>query len=137
MKKASVVVIAALVVLLAIPASTLYAQSEGTWFKVPFPFVVADKQMPAGYYHVESLYWNAVAIQRSGGNVGVITQCQPTTVPNGGEPTLIFRKYGHRYFLSEARLPRMDSGRKFYVTREELEIAGKLPRPENVEVAAK
>lgn len=120
MKKSSVTVLA-LMVLLAIPASTVYAQSEGKWFKVPFPFVVADKQMPAGYYHVESLYWNAVGIQRSGGNAGVITQCQPTTVPSGAAPKLIFHRYGHRYFLAEARLPNMDSGRKFHVTREELE----------------
>jgi hypothetical protein len=48
MKKLSVSVLV-LMVLLAIPASRLYAQSEGTWFKVPFPFVVAAKEMPAGY----------------------------------------------------------------------------------------
>ena len=136
MKKLSVIVLA-VVVLLAIPASTLYAQSEGTWFKVPFQFVVADKQMPAGYYHVESLNWNAVGIQRSGGNLGVITQSQPTALPSGGEPKLIFHKYGHRYFLAEARLPRMDTGRKFYTTKEEIEIASKMSKPENIEVAAK
>ncbi len=136
MKKASVIILA-LMVLLAIPASTLYAQSEGTWFKIPFPFVVAEKQMPAGYYHVESLYWNAVGIQRSGGNAGVITQCQPTTLPSGAAPKLIFHKYGDRYFLSDARLPNMDSGRKFSVTREEVEFASKLPKPENIELAEK
>ncbi len=136
MKKLSVIVVA-LAVLLVIPASSLFAQSEGTWFKVPFPFVVADKQMPAGLYHVESLYWNAVGIQRSGGNVGVITLAQPTRVPTGGEAKLIFHRYGDRYFLSEARLPRMDSGRKFYVTKEEIEMAGKQPKPNVVEVAAK
>ncbi len=136
MKKASVI-IAALVILLAIPASTLYAQSEGTWFKVPFPFVVADKQMPAGYYHVESLYWNAVGIQRSGGNASVITLAQPTRVPAGGGVKLIFHKYGDRYFLSDARLPRMDTGRKFYISQEEVELARTLPKPENVELAAK
>lgn len=136
MKKVSVIALA-LMVLLLIPARNLNAQSEGTWFKIPFPFVVADKQMPAGYYHVESLYWNAVGIQRSGGNIGVITQCQPTAALAGGAPKLIFHKYGHRYFLSEARLPNMDSGRKFSVKREEKEIASKLPKPENIEVAAK
>ena len=60
------------------------------------------------------------------------TKCQCATAPK-----LIFHRYGDRYFLSEARLPRMDSGRKFYVSREELEIASKLTKPEKVEVAAK
>jgi hypothetical protein len=135
MKKLSVIVVA-LAVLLVIPASSLFAQSEGTWFKVSFPFVVADKQMPAGLYHVESLYC-AVGIQRSGGNASVITLAQPTRVPAGGEAKLIFHRYGDRYFLSEARLPRMDSGRKFYLSREEVELASRLPEPENLELAAK
>ena len=58
-------------------------------------------------------------------------------MPTDTQPKLIFHKYGKRYFLAEARLPNMDSGRKFYVTREELKIATKLPKPENIEVAAK
>ena len=136
MKRVSVIVLA-LMALLVIPASTLYGQSEGTWFKVPFPFVVADKQMPAGQYHVQSLYWNAVAIQRSGGNAGVIRQCQPTEVPADGQPKMIFHRYGQRHFLSEVRLPRMDSGRKFYVTKEEIEVASKVPKQDNVEVAGR
>jgi hypothetical protein len=136
MKKVSVIVLA-LTFLLAMPASTLCAQSEGTWFKIPFPFVVADKQMPAGQYFIQSLYWNAVVIQQSAGKVDLITLAQSIKVPAGGESKLIFHKYGDRYFLSEARLPNMDSGRKFYATKEELEIAGKQPKPNIVEVAAK
>ncbi|SRR5581483_8161898 len=135
MRKASVTVVA-IAVLLVVPASSLFAQSEGTWFKVPFPFVVADKQMPAGLYHVESLYWNAVGIQRSGGNISVITLGQPTRVPSGGEAKLVFHRYGKRYFLAEARLPNMDSARKFYVSKQELEIAGKVSK-QRVELAAK
>lgn len=135
MKKAILTVLA-LMVTLVLP-STLCAQSEGTWFKVPFAFVVADKQMPAGQYHVESLYWNAVAIQRSGGDTGVIAQCQRTAVPAGDEPKLIFRKYGSHYFLTEVRLLNMDSGRQFYKSREEIEVAARIPKPEAVEVAAK
>jgi hypothetical protein len=136
MKKVSFIVLA-MMALLAIPTSTVFAQSDGRWFKVPFPFVVAEKQMPAGDYHVEFLYWNAVTIQRSGGNVSVIAKCQPTTVPASAAPKLIFHKYGRRYFLSEATLPNMDLGRNFYVTREEVEFASKMAKPDNIEVAAK
>ncbi len=135
MKKLSVMILG-LMVMCAFP-STLCAQSEGTWFKVPFAFVVADKPMPAGLYHVESLYWNAVAIQGSGGGAGVITQCQPTALSKGAEPKLIFRKYGRHYFLGEVRLPRMDSGRQFYRSKEEIEIAARIVQAETVEVAAK
>ena len=41
------------VALLAIPAATLYAQSTGTRFVVPFQFTAGDKVMPAGDYFVE------------------------------------------------------------------------------------
>jgi hypothetical protein len=136
MKKASGIVLV-LVVLLLVPTNTLYAQSNGMSFNVPFAFVVADRQMPAGQYHVTSLYWNAVAITVTEGKGGVITLAQPTTLPEGAEPKLIFHKYAKHYFLSEARLPGMDAGRKFYISKEEAEIAGNLPKPENVEVAAK
>jgi hypothetical protein len=136
MKKFSVSVLA-LMVLLAIPASTVYAQSEGTSFKVPFAFVVANKELPAGEYFVRSLYWNAVAIQPSQSKEGLITIARQCAMPADAQPKLIFHRYGKRYFLAEARLPNMDSGRKFYVTREELEIASQLPQPEDIEVAAK
>jgi hypothetical protein len=136
MKKASGIVLV-LMVLLLVPTSMLYAQSNGMSFNVPFAFVVADKQMPAGQYHVTSLYWNAVAILGAQGKGGVITLGQPTTLPAGAEPKLIFHKYGKQYFLSEVRLLNMHWGRKFYRTKEEIEIASKISRPDMVEVAAK
>jgi hypothetical protein len=65
-----------LVALLAVSAATLYAQPTGTWFKVPFPFTVGDKAMPAGEYFVEALYWNAVAFHRSDGKAVLVTIAQ-------------------------------------------------------------
>lgn len=135
MKKVSVIALA-FMSLLMVPA-TLCAQSDGTSFKVPFPFVVADKQMPAGQYHVTSLYWNAVGIQRAEGKGGVIVLGQPTTLPAGADPKLIFHKYGKYYFLAEVRLLNMDSGRKLYRSKEETEIAKGTSKPETVEMAAR
>jgi hypothetical protein len=125
-----------LMFLLMLPGRTLYAQSEGTSFKVRFSFVIAEQQMPAGQYLVSSLYWNAVGIHQLGGKASLITLAKPTQFPSAGEAKLIFRKYANRYFLVEARLPNMDTGRKFYTTKEEIEFSKKLPSPENVEVAA-
>jgi len=136
MKKASAVVLV-LMVLLLVPTSMLYAQSDSTRFNVPFAFVVSDKQMPAGQYHVTSLFWNAVEIVGTEGKGGVITLGQPTMLPAGAEPKLIFHKYGKHYFLAEVRLLNMHSGRKFYRTKEEIEIANRFSTPETVEVATK
>jgi hypothetical protein len=93
--------------------------------------------MPAGQYFVQSLYWNAVAIQESRGEIGLVTLAQSIKTPGGSEAKLIFRRYGDRYFLSEARLPNVDAGRKFYVTEEEVEMAETQLKPNIVEVAGK
>jgi len=136
MKKASGIVLV-LMVLLLVPTSMLYAQSDGMSFNVPFAFVIADKQMPAGQYHVTSLYWNAAAIVGAEGKGGVLTLGQPTMLPAGTGPKLIFHKYGKLYFLAEVRLLNMHSGQKFYRTKEEIEIANRFSTPATVEVATK
>jgi hypothetical protein len=133
MKKLSYIV---LVALLALPAATLYAQSTGTWFKVPFPFTVADKSMPVGQYFVEGLWYNAVAIHQSKGQVGLIVLGQPA-LRAGSEAKLIFHRYDNHYFLSEVRLPNMDSGRAFAAGKEEVKLAKAQKRAPNVEVAGR
>ncbi len=127
----------ALMVLLLVHVTGLKAQSDGTSFNIPFAFITADKELPAGEYFVRSLYWNAVAIQPSEGKEGLIIIAQQSAMPADAQPKLIFHKYGGRYFLSEARLPNMNSARKFYVSKRELEVAGKVWKEHDIEVAAK
>ena len=100
-----------LVVLLAIPATILYAQPTGTWFKVPFPFTVGDKAMPAGEYFVEALYWNAVAFHRSDGKAVLVTIARSGEPRNVTTPKLVFRNYGDVYFLAEVQSMRTQHAR--------------------------
>lgn len=125
-----------LVVLLAIPATILYAQPTGTWFKVPFPFTVGDKAMPAGEYFVEALYWNAVAFHRSDGKAVLVTIAQSREPRNVTTPKLVFRHYGNVYFLAEVQF-NADSARAFAPGKEEIELTRALERPANLDVAGR
>jgi len=136
MKKLSYTAIV-LMALLTLSAATVYAQSTGTWFKVPFSFTVADQAMPAGQYYVEGLYWNAVAIHHSKGEAGVVLLAKQTGKATDGKVKLVFHRYGDRYFLAEAQLPNMGTGRAFYAGKDEREIAQAQNRPANVEIAGK
>jgi hypothetical protein len=136
MKKVSYALIV-LVALLALPAATLYAQSTGTWFKVPFPFTVTDKAMPAGQYLVESLYWDAVAIHHSKGEVGLIVLAQKSNPPQDLTPKLVFRRYANVYFLAEVHLRNMDSGRTLAPGKTEMQLAQVEKRQPTVEVTGR
>jgi len=123
-----------LVVLLAIPATILYAQPRGTWFKVPFAFTVGDKAMPSGEYFVKALNdWNAVAFQRSDGKAVLVTIAQSCEPRNVTTPKLLFRHYGNVYFLAEVQF-NADSARAFAPGKEEIELTKVQKRPANSEV---
>jgi hypothetical protein len=131
--KPAIYKIMVLVALLAVPAATLYAQPTGTWFKVPFPFTVGDKAMPAGEYFVKALHWNAVTFQRSDGKAVLVTigrSCEPRKVTT---PKLVFRHHGNAYFLAEVQF-NADSARAFAPGKEEIELTKVQKRPANLEV---
>ena len=125
-----------LVVLLAIPATILYAQPTGTWFKVPFRFTVGDKAMPAGEYFVEALYWNAVAFHRSDGKAVLVTIAQSRDPRNVTTPKLVFRHYGNVYFLADVQF-NADSARWIAPGKEEVELTKAHQRPVNSEVSGR
>lgn len=125
-----------LVVLLAIPATILYAQPTGTWFKVPFPFTVGDKAMPAGEYFVEALSPYAVAFHRSDGKAVLVTIAQSREPRNAATPKLVFRHYGNICFLAEVQF-NANSARAFAPGKEEIELAKAQKRPANLEDAGR
>ena len=125
-----------LMVLLAIPATVLYAQPTGTWFKVPFPFTVGDKAMPAGEYFVEALYWNAVGFHRSDGKAVLVTIAQSREPRNVTTPKLVFRHYGNVYFLADVQF-NADSARWIAPGKEEIELTKAQKRPANLEVTGR
>lgn len=136
MKKLSYTIVM-LAAMLAIPAATLYAQSTGTWFKVPFSFNVGGQTLPPGEYFVEGLFCNAVAFHNGKGEKGLVVIAQQSPRTQEVNAKLIFHRYGDHYFLATAELPNMDYARTFPAGKLESQIAKSEAPPQTVEIARK
>jgi len=95
--------------ILTVLAASVYAQTAGRRIKVhvPFDFVVAGKQLPAGDYSVRRLSKDsetALLVQSEDGRsvVAVLTQ-SGAREPQRAE--LRFRQHGESYFLAEISIP--------------------------------
>jgi hypothetical protein len=106
MKKTSFAVLA-LTVLVALAATSVYAQTFTVRANIPFDFYAGSKLMPAGEYTFDTILGNGFGriwstdLQRS---VGVLFQ--PTMLPVGSSKetaSLSFHRYDKTYFLSEVR----------------------------------
>jgi len=124
-----------LVALLAIPAATLYAQSTGSRFTVPFSFVVNGHTLPAGDYFVEGLWWNAVAFHNGKGQANLVVMAQQSPRTQEVKTKLIFQRHGDHYILASAELPNTNYGRAFSTGKVEGQMA--QAQPEIVEIAGK
>jgi hypothetical protein len=87
----------------------LYAQT-GAVAKVPFNFTVNNVTLPAGDYTLRSMRsGDAVAIQNLETGRTVYVQAPTMTATHQGTKeetgTLIFHRYGERYFFSEVWTP--------------------------------
>ena len=102
-----------LVAMLAIPATTLYAQQTGSRFTVPFSFVVNGQTQPAGDYFIEGLWWNAVAFHNLNGEPGLVVLAQYSPRTQEAKTKLVFHRYGDHYVLALAELPNTNHARAF------------------------
>src|SRR5512141_1980169 len=106
MKKTSFAVLA-LTVLVALAATSVYAQTFSVRANIPFDFYVGSKLMPAGEYTFDTILGNGLGRIRSADlrtSMGVLFQ--PTTLPVGTSKetaSLTFHRYDKTYFLSEVR----------------------------------
>jgi hypothetical protein len=93
--------IALLAIANLVMAGTSFAQSNGVAAKVPFPFAVGDKVLPAGYYTLKSKSSHVLMIKNPDQSAAalILFQEDGKKSPNGGK--LVFHKYGDQYFLSE------------------------------------
>jgi hypothetical protein len=106
MKKTNFAVLA-LTVLVALAATSVYAQTFTVRANIPFDFYIGSSVMPAGEYTFDTILGNGFGriwsadLHRS---VGVLFQ--PTMLPVGSSKdvaSLIFHRYENTYFLSEVR----------------------------------
>jgi hypothetical protein len=94
--------------LLAIMTVSAYAQAgRHVSVHIPFDFVVAGKQMPAGDYRVQRVWKNseaALLIQSEDGrNTAMVLTNASNREPKRAE--LSFRRSGGSYFLSSVSIP--------------------------------
>lgn len=102
MKRISAIVLAVLAAFTA--GGSLQAQDYNSMrANIPFNFIVGGKQLPAGRYSIYSQHDHVVVIQNVTQPVGVLTITSNVDVPKPGQHSLLFHKYGDRYFLSEIR----------------------------------
>ena len=130
-----------LVALLGIPASALFAQSTGSWFKVPFEFTVGGNSLPAGDYFVENLWWNGVVFHGTNKTAGLIVLAEGWEQRQIGVPKLVFHRYDNDYMLSSIELRNTAYARTFQtgVVSHVIKVGKTVAqaRPEIVEIAGK
>ena len=125
-----------LVAWLMVPAT--HAQSIMLKADIPFDFVVGEKRLPSGQYHVKSL--NPVLTQiesKDARSTAIVltTGMQAAKISDTGK--LIFNRYGDQYFLSKIWVPSSDTGRQLPKSRFEREVAQRLSNGGTTVIAVK
>ena len=131
-------VLIALTLFAGLMVSATQAQSIMLKADIPFDFVVGDKRLPSGEYHVKSLDQVTMQIQSKDARSTAIvltTGMQAAKISDVGK--LIFNRYGDQYFLSKIWAPSSVSGRELPKSRLEREVAQRLSEGGTTVIAAK
>src|SRR5262245_53640532 len=111
-------VLTALTLLAVAMVPATQAQSMMLKASIPFDFVVGEKQLPAGEYHVKSISQNVALIQsidaRSSAT-SITSAASAGKISDVGK--LVFNQYGDQYFLSKIWVPASDTGRELPKSR--------------------
>jgi hypothetical protein len=118
-----------------IGAATAMAQTpEKITVHAPFEFTVADKTLPAGDYTIRPLLSNRLLIRSDDGREALIATTFNVRAKETPSPaSLVFARYGERYFLSQILVPSMGFGRELMRSRVEVRLA-KTASPSRVPV---
>jgi len=76
--------------------------------KVPFPFIVGDRTLPAGEYRIQrDDYSTALMIRSEHGTASAILNTRPAraAAPSADQPSLEFKHVENKYQLSEVWMP--------------------------------
>ena len=75
------------------------AQAQADEFKVPFNFIVGNQTLSADTYRVSYAYGNILLISNSDGSSSATISTFATYDRTPARGTLLFSRYGNRYFL--------------------------------------
>jgi hypothetical protein len=114
-------------------ASIAQTQPGDLTVDVPFAFVVAGKQLPAGHYTV-NMETNFVRITTPGSGVMITTHAASRKAADGSK--LVFHRYGNTYFLSSMWVSGNTVGRELVPSRTERDMARRNAELELAQVRA-
>ena len=82
-----------------------FAQSEvHLTAHVPFAITVSDTSLPSDTYHLSRMNGHREMLLLRGDRTGAIVRTSEVRLPRtNAEPSLVFHRYGDRYFLREIR----------------------------------
>ena len=83
----------------------LIAQEPAVKANIPFNFTVGEKSMPAGEYTISSPAEHILKIQSADLRYVEMVICLRGFHESGGNPQLVFYKYGDYYFLHRISSP--------------------------------
>jgi hypothetical protein len=98
--------LATLVLLLA-SAGAVHAQNVTATASIPFSFSVQGHNMTAGYYTISQNFASHILMVRSTDAKEAVTTLltEMDEAKAEGSPTLVFHRYGDRYFLAQIVVP--------------------------------
>jgi hypothetical protein len=71
---------------------------------VPFAFAVGEANLPSDTYHLSRLNGHRELLLLRGDRTGAVVRTDEVRLPRtDSEPSLMFHRYGNRYFLREIR----------------------------------
>ena len=115
-RKAACAALAVAAILVAGASRARADETVATNLKVPFAFMVGDVRLPAGDYTVReaSMGEDVLEIVSVDGQHSALASTIPATPDNADKTQLVFRKFGHDYFL--ARIARQGDEREIILT---------------------
>jgi len=131
MKKATWLVVAVSLVLSGLASSQEWTNSSKRIIQVPFDFMIANKIVPAGKYQVKAATpfdSSVLTIGNAGSSLYSITY-KTEHYAAAAHYSLVFEKYGNRYFLREFRLGGSKIAYHFPISKVERELAAQNITP--------
>ncbi len=96
--------------------------------QVPFDFIVGDKTLASGQYHVQAVNGagDALSIRSRDAKDQVLCLTDGANPARKGEARLVFHRYGNKYFLAQVWTAGSSVGREMRKTRQERAIEREL-----------
>lgn len=116
------------------------AQTTQLRVAVPFEFIVGDTALPAGYYDVHSIDpWGGRELSihnvtSKAGTLFLSNLCQSAKTSDSN--TLVFYRYGQKYFLAEVWTVNTNIGRQMLLNQRQTELARNQQKSEVVLTAS-